>query len=82
MRTISYRGTDITAYAVEVGGGKTGFQYRYRGDISRHDVAAAESFDSAEGIYFENTSMAVDACLDDGRKRVDAMAPDVELQDK
>jgi hypothetical protein len=75
MKTIRYRDTEIAAYAVEVGGGKTGFQYRYRGEIERQGVGATEPFDSPEGIYFENSSMAVEQCLEDGRKRVDTAAP-------
>lgn len=77
MKTITYRGTGITAYAVEVGGGKTGFQYRYRGEIAPPGAGTLEQFDSPEGIYFENAAMAIEQCIDEGRKRVDASAPTI-----
>lgn len=81
MKTIIYRDAAITAYAVEVGGGKTGFQYRYHGEIERSGESTTEEFDSPEGIYFENSAMATEQCIDDGRKRVDASTANVRTDD-
>ncbi|TPQ36692.1 hypothetical protein C2U69_18165 [Cupriavidus pinatubonensis] len=73
-----YRGTTITAHAVEVGGGSTGFQYRYRGEIQRigGDSPQISEFESPVGKYFANASAALEQCLVDGRALADTLVAD------
>ena len=77
MKSMTYRGMLITAHAVEVGGGSTGFQYRYRGEIERDAAEASEAaeFEPPLGRYFANAGAAIEQCLADGRQLVDAIDP-------
>lgn len=77
MKSMTYRGMLITAHAVEVGGGSTGFQYRYRGEIERDDAegSKAAEFEPPLGRYFANAGAAIEHCLADGMALADALDP-------
>lgn len=56
MKSLTYRRATITAHAGEVGGGSTGFQYRYRGEVQCNGAQRPESPEIAEFDALESES--------------------------
>lgn len=56
MKSLTHRGATIMAHAVEVGGGSTVVQYRYRGEVQCNGAQRPESLGIAEFDALESES--------------------------